>query len=97
MTPEEAGDLFGYLALAAGISGIIAAKTAAKNGLKTLLVDEKPNLGGSEIYQNSEYFKINNQTSGSWLEKEINEIVNKFYKSFNLVSLSLIIFSTAPN
>ncbi|MDA9177562.1 sarcosine oxidase subunit alpha family protein [Candidatus Pelagibacter sp.] len=62
------------LVIGAGISGIMAAKTAAKNGLKTLLVDEKPNLGGSEIYQNSEYFKINNQTSGSWLEKEINEI-----------------------
>ena len=52
----------------------MAAKTAAKNGLKTLLVDEKPNLGGSTIYQNSEHFKINNQNSGSWLEKEINEI-----------------------
>ena len=62
------------LVIGAGISGIIAAKTAAKNGFKTLLLDEKPNLGGSEIYQNSEYFKINNQTSGSWLEKEINEI-----------------------
>jgi len=62
------------LVIGAGISGIMAAKTAAKNGLKTLLVDEKPNLGGSEIYQNSEYFKIDNQTSGSWLEKEINKI-----------------------
>ncbi len=62
------------LIVGAGISGIIAAKTAAKNGLKTLLVDEKPNLGGSTIYQNSEHFKINNQNSGSWLEKEINEI-----------------------
>ena len=62
------------LVIGAGISGIMAAKTAAKNGLKTLLVDEKPNLGGSEIYQNSEFFKINNQTSGSWLDKEINEI-----------------------
>ena len=62
------------LIVGAGISGIMAAKTAAKNGLKTLLVDEKPNLGGSTIYQNSEHFKINNQNSGSWLEKEINEI-----------------------
>ena len=52
----------------------MAAKTAAKNGFKTLLVDEKPNLGGSTIYQNSDYFKINNQNSSSWLEKEINEI-----------------------
>ncbi len=62
------------LIIGAGISGIMAAKTSAKNGLKTLLVDENSYLGGSTIYQNSEYFKINNQTSGSWLEKEINEI-----------------------
>ncbi len=62
------------LIVGAGISGIMAAKTAAKSGLKTLLVDEKPNLGGSTVYQNSEHFKINNQNSGSWLEKEINEI-----------------------
>ncbi len=62
------------LVVGSGISGIMAAKTAAKNGLKTLLVEEKPNLGGSTIYQDSENFKINNQNSGSWLEKEINEI-----------------------
>ena len=62
------------LVIGAGISGIIAAKTSAKNGFKTLLLDEKPYLGGSTIYQNSEHFKINNQISSSWLEKEINEI-----------------------
>ena len=62
------------MVIGAGISGIIAAKTAAKNGFKTLLVDEKPYLGGSTIYQNSENFKINNQISSSWLDKEINEI-----------------------
>ena len=62
------------LVIGAGISGIIAAKTSAKNGFKTLLVDEKTHLGGSTIYQNSEHFKINNQISSSWLEKEINEI-----------------------
>ena len=62
------------LIIGAGISGIIAAKTSAKNGFKTLLLDEKPYLGGSTIYQNSEHFKINNQISSSWLEKEINEI-----------------------
>ena len=62
------------LIIGSGISGIMAAKTTAKNGFKTLLVDEKPNLGGSTIYQNSDYFKINNQNSNSWLEKEINEI-----------------------
>jgi sarcosine oxidase, subunit alpha len=62
------------LVIGAGISGLMAAKTAAKNGFKTLLLDEKPILGGSTIYQNSEFFKINNQTSSSWLEKEINEL-----------------------
>ncbi len=62
------------LVIGSGISGIMAAKTTAKNGLQTLLVEEKPNLGGSTIYQDSENFKINNQNSGSWLEKEINEI-----------------------
>ena len=62
------------LVIGSGISGIMAAKVAAKNGFKTLLVDEKPNLGGSTIYQDTDYFKINNQNSGSWLEKEINEI-----------------------
>jgi len=62
------------LVVGAGISGIIAAKTAAKNGLKTLLIDEKSFLGGSTICQNSDNFKINNQISKSWLEKEINEI-----------------------
>ena len=62
------------LIIGAGISGIMAAKTAAKNGFKTLLVDEKPYLGGSTIYQNSEHFKINNQVSNSWLDKEVNEI-----------------------
>ena len=67
-------DIKSVLIIGAGISGIIAAKTSAKNGFKTLLVDEKPLLGGSTIYQNSEHFKINNQISSSWLEKEINEI-----------------------
>ena len=57
------------LVIGAGISGIIAAKSAAKNGFKTLLIDEKPNLGGSTIYQDSDLFKINNQNSSSWLEK----------------------------
>ncbi len=62
------------LIVGAGISGIMAAKIAAKNGFKTLLVDEKSYLGGSTIYQNSEHFKINNQISSSWLDKEISEI-----------------------
>ena len=62
------------LIIGAGISGVMAAKVAAKNGFKTLLIDEKNYLGGETIYQDSEHFKVNNQTSGSWLDKEINEI-----------------------
>jgi sarcosine oxidase subunit alpha len=64
------------LVIGGGISGIMAAKTAAKNGLKTLLVEEKPNLGGSTIFQNSDQHKINNLASSSWLEKEISELEN---------------------
>ena len=62
------------LVIGAGISGIIAAKTAAKNNLKTLLVDEKNEIGGSTIYQDTEHVKINNQNSATWLENEINEL-----------------------
>ena len=70
------------LIIGAGISGIIAAKTAAQNGLKTLLVDEKPNLGGSTIYQNNDHFKINDANSAKWLEKEIKDLKN--YKNLEI-------------
>ena len=70
------------LIIGAGISGIIAAKTAAKNGFKTLLVDEKPNLGGSTIYQNNDHFKINDTSSAKWLEKEIDDLKN--YKNLEI-------------
>ena len=62
------------LVIGAGITGIMAAKIAAKNNLKTLLLDEKNEIGGSTIYQNSEHVKINNQNSSSWLENEIKEL-----------------------
>jgi len=62
------------LVVGAGISGIIAAKIAAQNNLKTLLLDEKSELGGTTIYQNSENFKIDNKISSEWLSNEINEL-----------------------
>jgi len=62
------------LVVGAGVSGIIAAKTAAQNNLKTLLLDEKSEIGGSTIYQNSEFFKIDNKVSSEWLANEINEL-----------------------
>ena len=62
------------LVIGAGISGIIAAKTSAQNGFKTLLLDEKTELGGTTIYQNSDNFKVNNKISSDWLSNEINEL-----------------------
>ena len=64
------------LVVGAGISGILAAKNAAKNNLKTLLIDEKNELGGATIYQNREFNKIDNQSSSDWIKKEINELKN---------------------
>jgi len=62
------------LIIGAGISGIIAAKIAAKNNLKTLLLEEKNEIGGSTIYQDSDFFKIQNKKSSDWLKNEINEL-----------------------
>ena len=62
------------LVIGAGISGILAAKNAAKNNLKTLLVEEKNELGGSTIFQNSEAYKIENQKSSEWLKIQISEL-----------------------
>jgi sarcosine oxidase subunit alpha len=62
------------LVIGAGISGIIAAKTAAQNNFRTLLLDEKTEIGGTTIYQNSDNFKIDNKVSSEWLNNEINEL-----------------------
>ena len=62
------------LVIGAGISGVIAAKTAAQNNLKTLLLDEKTEIGGTTIYQNSDNFKIDNKVSSVWLNNEIKEL-----------------------
>jgi len=62
------------LVIGAGVAGVMAAKMAAKNNLKTLLLDEKTELGGSTIYQNSDHIKIDDQNSSIWLENEITEL-----------------------
>jgi sarcosine oxidase, subunit alpha len=62
------------LVIGAGISGIMAAKTAAKNNFKTILLDEKAEIGGTTIYQNSDNFKIDNKISSHWLNEEITEL-----------------------
>jgi len=65
------------LVIGGGISGIIAAKTAAKKNLNTVLLDDKNALGGTTLFQNNECFKINNSNSNEWLRKEI-ENLNSF-------------------
>jgi sarcosine oxidase, subunit alpha len=62
------------LVIGAGISGIMAAKTAAKNNFKTILLDEKAEIGGTTIYQNSENFKIDDKVSSNWLNEEISKL-----------------------
>ena len=62
------------LVIGGGISGIIAAKIAARSGSNTILIDDKNTLGGSTIFQNNENFKINDEISKDWLFKEIEEL-----------------------
>ena len=62
------------LVIGAGISGIMAAKTAAQNNIKTLLLDEKAEIGGTTIYQNSDNFQIDGKISSEWLTSEINKL-----------------------
>ncbi len=62
------------LIIGGGISGIIASKIAAKNNLKTILIEDKNILGGSTIYQKNENYKINNNYSSEWLDQEIAEL-----------------------
>ncbi len=64
------------LVVGAGISGILAARNAAKNNFKTLLLDDKNELGGSTIFEANEDNKINNNLASEWLKKEINELKN---------------------
>ena len=70
------------LIVGGGISGIIAAKISAKNNFNTVLLDDKPHLGGSTIYQNNPCFKINGNNSYLWLENEIQSL-----KSFNNLTI----------
>ena len=70
------------LVVGGGISGIIAAKKAAQNNLKTVLIDDKNYLGGTTLFQQNECYKINNFYSNEWLKKEIESL-----KSFQNLSI----------
>ncbi len=62
------------LIIGGGISGIIASKIAAKNNLKTILIEDKNILGGSTIFQKNENYKINNKFSSEWINEQIAEL-----------------------
>jgi len=62
------------LVVGGGISGIMSAKIAAQNNLNTVLLDDKSNLGGITIFQDNDSFKINNDNTNKWLEKEIESL-----------------------
>ncbi len=70
------------LVIGGGLSGIIAAKMAANNNLNTVLLDDKNSLGGSTIYQENDWFKINNKTPNEWLRREIETL--KSFKNLNI-------------
>ena len=70
------------LVVGGGISGIIAAKKASQNNLKTVLIDDKNYLGGTTLFQQNECYKINNSYSNEWLKKEIESL-----KSFQNLSI----------
>jgi len=65
------------LIVGGGISGIIAAKIAAQNNLNTVILTDDNHLGGSTIFQENNFYKINNSYSNEWLKKEI-ENINSF-------------------
>ena len=52
----------------------MSAKIAAQNNLNTVLLDDKSNLGGITIFQDNDSFKINNDNTNKWLEKEIESL-----------------------
>ena len=55
------------LIVGAGAAGLIAAKTAASDGKKVLLVDERPNFGGNLNFSNKDYNKINELAPLEWI------------------------------
>jgi sarcosine oxidase subunit alpha len=77
------------LIVGSGPAGLSAALVAAKSGKKVLLVDEKPEHGGSLIGSNSEVNTINNQTPKEWIKKTYSELLkNKNIKILNRTSVA---------
>ena len=77
------------LIVGSGPAGLTAALIAAKSGKKVLLVDEKPDHGGSLIGSDSELTKINNMNPKDWINKTCSSLSeNKNIKILNRTSVA---------
>ena len=77
------------LIIGSGPAGLTAASIAAKSGKKVLLVDEKPDHGGSLIGSDSELTKINDTTPKDWVNKTFSNLSkNKNIKILNRTSVA---------
>jgi len=72
------------LIVGSGPAGLTAAMVAAKSGKKVLLVDEKPEHGGSLVGSNNEVTSINNETPKAWIEKTYLELSK--YKNIKILN-----------
>jgi len=77
------------LIIGSGPAGLTAATIAAKSGKKVLLVDEKPEHGGSLVGSNNEVTSIDDKTPKEWIQKTYSELLkNKNIKVLNRTSVA---------
>jgi sarcosine oxidase, subunit alpha len=77
------------LIIGSGPAGLAAASIAVKSGKKVLLVDEKPDPGGSLVGSDSELTKINDTTPKDWVNKTFSNLSkNKNIKILNRTSVA---------
>jgi len=77
------------LIVGSGPAGLTAAIIAVKSGKKVLLVDEKPEHGGSLLGSNNEITSIDNETPKEWIKKKYSELLkNKNIRILNRTSVA---------
>jgi len=77
------------LIIGSGPAGLTAAMIAAKSGKKVLLVDEKPEHGGSLVGSDNEVTSIDNETPKKWILKTYSKLLkNKNIKVLNRTSVA---------
>jgi sarcosine oxidase, subunit alpha len=77
------------LIVGTGPAGLSAATIAVNSGKKVLLVDEKPEHGGSLVGSNNDIFSIDNMPPREWIKKKYSELLkNKNIKILNRTSVA---------